>query len=129
MAKNHLYVGGLAEEVTEDLLRAAFIPFGEIKDVAIPVEREQGKHRGFGFVTFEDAEDAADAIDNMHDAELCGQVLNVTVAKPQAVVDKSKAVWSAEGWTDDALEVRLAKGGGARARAAKASLSEAPLVR
>ena len=108
MAKNHLYVGGLAEEVSEGLLRAAFIPFGEIKDVSIPVQRDEHKHRGFGFVTFEEADDAADAVDNMHDAELYGRVLNVTVAKPQTVLDQSKAVWNAEEWMDKSLPVSVA---------------------
>ncbi|CAN1147391.1 Peptidyl-prolyl cis-trans isomerase E [Linum perenne] len=50
--KNTLYVGGLAEEVNESILHAAFIPFGDIKDV---------KHLSFGFVTFLEKEDASSA--------------------------------------------------------------------
>ena len=56
--KTVLYVGGLEETVNEATLHAAFIPFGEIKDVSIPLEHsaatEDGtaKHRGFGFVEF-----------------------------------------------------------------------------
>lgn len=33
-----LYVGGLADEVTQDVLKAAFVPFGDVKDVHIPVD-------------------------------------------------------------------------------------------
>lgn len=66
--KTTLYVGGLEESVNEATLHAAFIPFGEIKDVSIPLDHATGKHRGFGFVEFEDKDDAADAIDNMHNA-------------------------------------------------------------
>ena len=44
------------------------------------------KHRGFAFVQFEDRGDAADAIDNMNNAELFGRVLKVNVAKPSAAV-------------------------------------------
>lgn len=57
--------GGLAEEVDEQILNAAFIPFGEIIDVQIPLDYESEKHRGFAFIEFEAAEDAASAIDNM----------------------------------------------------------------
>lgn len=49
----------------EKILHAAFIPFGEIIDVQIPLDYESEKHRGFAFIEFEAAEDAADAIDNM----------------------------------------------------------------
>ena len=57
--------GGLAEEVDEKVLHAAFIPFGDIMDIQIPLDYETEKHRGFAFVEFESAEDAAAAIDNM----------------------------------------------------------------
>jgi peptidyl-prolyl isomerase E (cyclophilin E) len=71
--KTVLYVGGLEEDVTEDVLKSAFIPFGPIKECNIPLDNETGKHRGFGFVQFEEREDAADAVDNMHNAELFGR--------------------------------------------------------
>uniref|UniRef100_A0A0G2K760 Peptidyl-prolyl cis-trans isomerase E n=1 Tax=Rattus norvegicus TaxID=10116 RepID=A0A0G2K760_RAT len=63
--KRVLYVGGLAEEVDDKVLHAAFIPFGDITDIQIPLDYETEKHRGFAFVEFELAEDAAAAIDNM----------------------------------------------------------------
>ena len=71
--KTVLYVGGLEEEVTEDVLKAAFIPFGPLKECNVPLDNETGKHRGFGFVQYEEREDAADAVDNMHNAELYGR--------------------------------------------------------
>lgn len=46
-------------------MNSAFIPFGEILDVQIPLDYESEKHRGFAFIEFETAEDAASAIDNM----------------------------------------------------------------
>lgn len=93
-------------QVTAQTLHDAFIPFGEIVDVALPkpelyvqstTERARGDsrmltryspsnrdpHRGFGYVEFSLAEDAREAIDNMDQSELYGRVLKVNQAKPQ----------------------------------------------
>lgn len=64
-AKRTIYVGGLAEEVDEKVLNAAFIPFGDLVDIQMPIDYESEKHRGFAFIEFESPEDAAAAIDNM----------------------------------------------------------------
>lgn len=37
--------GGLAEEVDEKILHAAFVPFGDIKDVKTPLDQATQKHR------------------------------------------------------------------------------------
>ena len=47
------------------VVRAAFIPFGDLVDVQIPLDYETEKHRGFAFVEFELQEDAKAAIENM----------------------------------------------------------------
>jgi len=58
--------GGLPDEADEPVVRAAFIPFGEIINIEIPPDYENpAKHRGFAFIEYELAEDAAAAIDNM----------------------------------------------------------------
>jgi len=97
--KKLLYVGGLAEEVDEKMLHAAFIPFGDIigrfynisfvfvyvylsSDITIPLDFETEAHRGFAFVEFEDVADAAAAMDNMDEAELFGRTLKVNIARP-----------------------------------------------
>eukprot|EP00243_Klebsormidium_subtile_P003477 TRINITY_DN16883_c0_g1_i1.p2 TRINITY_DN16883_c0_g1~~TRINITY_DN16883_c0_g1_i1.p2 ORF type:complete len:170 (-),score=62.07 TRINITY_DN16883_c0_g1_i1:286-795(-) len=80
--KTTLYVGGLDEAVTEAILHAAFIPFGDIKDINTPLDQATQQHRGFGFITYMEAEDAAAALDNMNNAELYGRVLTVNVAQP-----------------------------------------------
>lgn len=82
--KRTLYVGGLDDHVTKEILEAAFIPFGDIRTTAIPKDRITGKHRGFAFVEFEEEEDAQHAIFNMHDAELYGRVLTVNLARAPA---------------------------------------------
>lgn len=91
-------VGGLEETVTAETLRAAFVPFGEVTDVGLPMEQTTQKHRGFAFVQFESADDALDAIDNMDGAELFGRVLKVNVSKPSAM----KAAGNRPVWETDA---------------------------
>ncbi|KAL6754007.1 nuclear cap-binding protein [Haematococcus lacustris] len=98
--KTTLYIGGLEETVNEALLHAAFLPYGEIKDVNIPMDHATGKHRGFGFVDYEDKDDAAAAIDNMHNAELLGRVLKVNFAMPMKIKGGDKG-WSHQPiWAD-----------------------------
>ncbi|KAK7797123.1 hypothetical protein U0070_011688 [Myodes glareolus] len=94
-----LYVGGLAEEVDDKVLHAAFIPFGDITDIQIPLDYETEKHRGFAFVEFELAEDAAAAIDNMNESELFGWTIRVNLAKPMRIKEiSSRPVWSDDDW-------------------------------
>ena len=59
-------IGGLDDQVDEQVLLGVFVPFGEVKEVTIPLDAGTGLKRGFGFVEFEDAEDAAEARDNMN---------------------------------------------------------------
>lgn len=106
--KRTVFVGGLDDEVDEKVLHAAFIPFGDIVEVQIPAApsgrgtQQNQKHRGFGFVVFEEVEDAAAAIDNMNDAELFGRVLRVNLSKPmKGKLGASKSVWAqAEDWAN-----------------------------
>ncbi|XP_071531192.1 peptidyl-prolyl cis-trans isomerase E isoform X1 [Panulirus ornatus] len=97
--KRILYVGGLADEVTEDVLRNAFIPFGDLVDIQIPLDYETEKHRGFAFIEFELPEDAVAAIDNMNESELFGRTIRVNLAKPQKAKEgSSRAVWADDEW-------------------------------
>lgn len=94
--KKLLYVGGLAEEVDEKMVHAAFIPFGDIigkmeartgslmmfSDITVPLDFETEAHRGFAFVEYKEVGDAASAMDNMDDAELFGRTLKVNIARP-----------------------------------------------
>ena len=45
-----IYVGNLPYEVTEQEVNEVFSEYGTVKRVTIPVDRETGKVRGFGFV-------------------------------------------------------------------------------
>jgi cold-inducible RNA-binding protein len=76
-----LFVGGLSWNTTEDQLRDAFAGFGELTEVAIIMERDTGRSRGFGFVTFADPASATKAITEMDGKELDGRNIKVDAAK------------------------------------------------
>ncbi|KAK8810825.1 hypothetical protein WA556_003909 [Blastocystis sp. ATCC 50177/Nand II] len=90
-----MWVPGLDEQVDDKILLAAFIPFGVVKEVSIPIDAGTGKKRGFGFVEFEEADDAAEARENMNNAELFGKVLKVSYSKQmRANLISSKPIWA-----------------------------------
>lgn len=90
-----LYVGGLDPAVTEALLQATFIAFGPLQDVHVPLDN--GQCRGYGFVEYQDASDAADAVDNMNEAEILGRRIRVNVAKGgPGKRRRGKAIWDDE---------------------------------
>lgn len=94
-SKRTLYVGGLAEEIDIDSLRSAFLPFGDIVDVNIPLDYSTQKHKGFAFIEFQLAEDAADAIDNMDNSEILGKTIRVNIAKPMKHKDGgNQPIWA-----------------------------------
>jgi RNA recognition motif-containing protein len=80
MAKK-LFVGGLAWETSEQALREAFSEFGEVTEAKIITDRDTGRSRGFGFVTFDDGEDANRAIEKMNGTDLGGRTLTVNEAQ------------------------------------------------
>lgn len=93
-SESTLYVGGLADDVNSEILHAAFLPFGEIIHVSLPLDSSNDKHRGFGFVEFEDAIDANHAIDNMDGSEILGNVLRVNLSyQDQMHSDKNQPFW------------------------------------
>lgn len=98
-SKRTLYIGGLAEECDEKTLSAAFIPFGDIVEVQMPLDYSTGKHRGFAFLEYELSEDAAAAIDNMNETEIFGRTIRVNIAKPTQIKQGfNKPVWNEDAW-------------------------------
>ena len=79
-----LFVGGLAWATTEDTLRDTFAEHGEVQEVKIITDRETGRSRGFGFVTFANETDANNAIDALNGTQLDGRSLNVNEARERA---------------------------------------------
>merc|ERR1712048_1202187 len=54
-AMSKLFVASLSWNTNNDMLREYFEQFGEVTEAAVIMERDTGRSRGFGFVTFRDS--------------------------------------------------------------------------
>ncbi|TNE91784.1 MAG: RNA-binding protein [Deltaproteobacteria bacterium] len=81
---NKLFVGGLSWGTDDNSLRTAFATYGEVTDAKVILERDSGRSRGFGFVTFAEANDAQAAIAGLDGAELDGRAIRVNVAEQKS---------------------------------------------
>ena len=79
-----LFIGSLAWATDSASLQAAFERFGEIEEATVISDRETGRSRGFGFVTFTDEGPTQQAISEMNGTELDGRPIVVNEAKEQA---------------------------------------------
>lgn len=76
-----LYVGNLSYNTTEDELRDAFGQDGRaVEEVAIVMDRETGRPRGFAFVTMASDKDAQAAISALDGQAVGGRTLRVNEA-------------------------------------------------
>ncbi|CAM8976090.1 unnamed protein product [Rhodiola kirilowii] len=76
------FVGGLAWATDDRALEQAFSQFGEVIESKIINDRETGRSRGFGFVTFANEQSMRDAIEGMNGQSLDGR--NITVNEAQS---------------------------------------------
>ncbi|XP_043979267.1 RNA-binding protein 39-like isoform X1 [Gambusia affinis] len=72
-----LYVGSLHFNITEEMLRGIFEPFGRIENIQLMMDSETGRSKGFGFITFSDAECAKKALEQLNGFELAGRPMKV----------------------------------------------------
>jgi RNA recognition motif-containing protein len=78
---NKLFVGSLAWATNDDSLKAAFESFGNVVEAKVILERDTGRSRGFGFVTFEDDASAQEAVSSMDGQNLDGRTIRVNEAQ------------------------------------------------
>jgi cold-inducible RNA-binding protein len=81
--KVKIYVGNMSYEVTEEDLRLAFEPFGQIESATIIKDKHSGQSKGFGFVEMASNAEGQSAIDGLNGKELKGRTLNVNEARPR----------------------------------------------
>ncbi|MCB1152946.1 MAG: RNA-binding protein [Deltaproteobacteria bacterium] len=76
-----LFVGSLSWNTTDEGLHSAFSKFGEVTEAKVITDRETGRSRGFGFVTFADPAAADSAVSSLNGTELDGRAIKVDVAQ------------------------------------------------
>lgn len=62
MAQTKIFIGNLSFNTDQSALSALFGSIGQVEEVSIPTDRETGRPRGFGFVTFESQQEAQKAL-------------------------------------------------------------------
>jgi len=77
--QNKLYVGNLPFSVDESQLRGIFSQYGEISELALIMDRDTGRPKGFGFVTFANQQSAEKALEQ-NGKDLGGRPLKVNIA-------------------------------------------------
>lgn len=75
-----MFVGGIHWDATDSDLESALGEFGAITEAKVIMDRDTGKSRGFGFVTFASADDAEKAIAS-NGIEILGRIVRIDKAE------------------------------------------------
>lgn len=79
MQQNKLYVGNLPFSVNEEQLRGVFAQYGDISELSLIMDRDTGRPKGFGFITFATQQAAEKALEQ-NGKDLGGRPLRVNIA-------------------------------------------------
>ena len=83
-----LFVGGLSWNTTDSELQQAFEACGAVAEAKVITDRETGRSRGFGFVTFEDEQSASRAVEELNGSTLDGRTIRVDTANDRPRNDR-----------------------------------------
>lgn len=78
-----IYVGNLSYSVTQEDLSKVFSEYGTVKRVQLPIDRETGRSKGFGFVEMDTDREEIAAIEALDGAEWMGRSMKVNKARPR----------------------------------------------
>ena len=81
--ENNIYVGNLPYSINESGLEEEFASCGEVEQVNLITDRETGRSKGFGFITFTTPEAVTAAIEK-NGIELDGRKIRVSQAQERA---------------------------------------------
>jgi RNA recognition motif-containing protein len=86
----NMYVSNLSFHTAEDDLRKLFEQFGTVSSAKVITDRETGRSRGFGFVEMASETEANEAMKNLHNKEMEGRAMSVTVAREKTTRSDNK---------------------------------------
>ncbi|KAI0468917.1 hypothetical protein F4859DRAFT_190670 [Xylaria cf. heliscus] len=84
-----IVVEKLSKTINEDHLYEIFGQFGTIRDLDLPMSRQFGHNRGTAYILYVNEADADAAIASMHEANLDGAIINVSIVLPRRRFDPS----------------------------------------
>ncbi|KAF8990265.1 hypothetical protein BDQ17DRAFT_1372173 [Cyathus striatus] len=97
------FVGGLAATTTSESMRNFFSVYGKIVDATVMVDRDTGRSKGFGFVTFEDSSNSDQFVGKLG-LILDDKEIEVKVAQPRSQRDQNRNTNSAVTQSRDGYE-------------------------
>ena len=78
-----IFVGNLSFQSEQEDIIHLFSGYGEVKSCNIPLNREDGRKRGFAFVDMINEADEDKAIKDLQDVEWMGREIRVSKAEPR----------------------------------------------
>ena len=79
-----IFVGNLPFRAEKEDVLQLFVPYGEVLNCSLPLERETGRKRGFAFIEMADEAIEATAIEGLQGAEMMGRPLRINKAEPRS---------------------------------------------
>ncbi|CAF3483572.1 unnamed protein product [Fusarium graminearum] len=83
VAAEVIVVERLSKNINESHLQEIFGQFGRIKDLDLPMNRTFATNRGTAYILYDYEEDAEAAISHMHEAQVDGSAVNVSIVLPR----------------------------------------------
>ena len=80
-----IFVGGVSQDTSADEVKAYFSQFGKVEETVMLMDQQTKRHRGFGFVTFEN-EDVVDRICEIHFHTIKNKKVECKKAQPKEAV-------------------------------------------
>ncbi|KAG5940112.1 hypothetical protein E4U59_002654 [Claviceps monticola] len=111
-----IVVERLSKNINQDHLYEIFGQFGPIKDLDLPMNRTFGTNRGTAYILFDHEADAEAAISHMHEAQVDGAMINVSIVLPRKKLSPSPPTARRGANIDPRVPLTGPRGGGGPSR-------------
>lgn len=86
-----IFVGGVSQDTSSEEVKAYFNQFGKVEETVMLMDQQTKRHRGFGFVTFEN-EDVVDRVCEIHFHTIKNKKVECKKAQPKEAVQASASL-------------------------------------